>query len=221
MVEGDKRLSAVFIFYITGDARLGFLSARGAQPGRCTIHFGFTRRRNTLWWWYGCEQRRRCRRYVVPLSLPSIVRQRIHLTSQFFLVHSPSACRRAPSSIVVAWSRCPLPSHLPREQLPCSGRPPGGCLPSGRRSLLQRGGLGPCGHGGGASAKHHPNLMGTVGFGRNGPRHEVLVHAAPVGLHADSTPIDHHPVKDGYAVGVQVRGCFGNSRRHAHQQRRE
>ena len=35
-------------------------------------------------------------------SLPSILRQRIHLTSRFFLVHSPSACRRAPSSIVVA-----------------------------------------------------------------------------------------------------------------------
>ena len=49
MVEGDMRLRAVFIFYITGDARLGFLSARGAQRGRCTIHFGFTRRRNTLW----------------------------------------------------------------------------------------------------------------------------------------------------------------------------
>ena len=95
---------------------------------------------------------RRCWRCVVPLSLPSIVRQRIHLTSQFFLVHSHSACRCAPSSIVVAWSRCLPPSPLPREQLPSSGRPPGGCLPSGRRSLLQRGGLGPCGRGGGASA---------------------------------------------------------------------
>ena len=140
--------------YSTSPAMLGWvsLSARGAQRGRCTIHFGFTRRRNTLWWWYGCEQRRPCWRCVVPLSLPSIVRQRIHLTSQFFLVHSPSACRRAPSSIVVAWSRCPPPSPLLREQLPSSGRPPGGCLPSGRRSLLQRGGFGPYGRGGGASA---------------------------------------------------------------------
>ena len=50
MVEGDMRLRAVFIFYITGDARLGFFYLLGGtQRGRCTTHFGFTRRRNTLW----------------------------------------------------------------------------------------------------------------------------------------------------------------------------
>ena len=37
--------------YSTSPAMLGWvsLSARGAQGGRCTIHFGFSRRRNTLW----------------------------------------------------------------------------------------------------------------------------------------------------------------------------
>lgn len=103
MVEGDMRLSAVFILhyrrcsvgfsYLLGVLNLEDVLYTSASPAvviHCGDGMGVSNAVDV-----GDASSH------VP-SLPSILRQRIHLTSRFFLVHSPSACRRAPSSIVVA-----------------------------------------------------------------------------------------------------------------------